>query len=109
MKDTIELGPQGEPLFRPSQVNPYRILAEAYWLAAQSGLSGWTITLDDDPVLAGSCTHETRTITLSKRWMYSWDYARDTVLHEIAHALQLNHHGVAHESVLADIKRRFPN
>jgi predicted metal-dependent hydrolase len=80
-------------------------LAQAHYAAARAGLYDWKITLDDDPVNMGTCTHETKTITLSKRWMTSEAEARDTVLHELAHARQLDHHGTAHASCMAELKR----
>jgi hypothetical protein len=94
------------PAVLPSGVNPYRILCEAHAIADAEGLlaDGWVIELSDDAVNAGTCTEATKTIRLSPRWMSSWQEARDTVLHEVAHALQTIHHGTAHNAVLSELR-----
>jgi hypothetical protein len=96
------------PVLLPSGVNPYRILCYAHAVALQSGLYDWKIELVDDPVNAGTCTESTRTIALSPRWMTSVEEAHDTILHEIAHALNCaEHHGVGFNATLADLKKRY--
>jgi len=89
------------PLFNEHGVNPSAVLIEAYGVA-----DGWKIVLDDDPVNAGTCTESTKTITLSLRFMTSVAEARDTILHEIAHALQTRHHGTAFEAVLHEMRHK---
>jgi hypothetical protein len=96
------------PAVLPSGVNPYRILCEAHSIADAEGLlaEGWKIVLEDDSVNAGTCTESTRTIMLSPRWMTSWEEARDTVIHEIAHACQTRHHGTAHDACLHELRQK---
>jgi hypothetical protein len=96
------------PAVLPSGVNPYRILCEAHAIAGAEGLldEGWRIELQDDAVNMGTCTESTKTIQLSPRWMTSWEEARDTYLHEIAHALQTRHHGTAHTAVLSELRHK---
>ncbi|MHB1065113.1 MAG: SprT-like domain-containing protein [Georgenia sp.] len=64
-------------------------------LLAQHGLTGWHLTLDHARRRAGACRFESRTISLSRHLMALYDEAhvRDTVLHEIAHALVGPRHG----------------
>ena len=97
------------PVLLPGGVNPYRILCEAHAVALQSGLYDWTIVLDDDPVNAGTCTESTKTIMLSPRWMSSWQEARDTVLHEVAHGLQTIHHGTAFAACMRELRQKHPD
>ena len=96
------------PAVLPSGVNPYRILCEAHSIAHAEGLlaDGWKIVLEDDAVNAGTCTESTKTIALSPRWMTSVEEARDTVLHEIAHACQTRHHGTAHDACLHELRHK---
>lgn len=53
------------------------------------GLKGWNFQLDNAKVRAGQCRYDTKTISLSKQFVkHASDHEiRDTVLHEIAHAL----------------------
>ena len=46
---------------------------------------------------------------LSPRWMSSWQEARDTVLHEVAHALQTIHHGTAFEACMRELRQKHPD
>ncbi|HEY2587403.1 MAG TPA: SprT-like domain-containing protein [Tepidisphaeraceae bacterium] len=56
---------------------------------AQHGLAGWSFRFDHAKRRFGSCQHRERTITLSRPLVLLNDVAevRDTILHEIAHAL----------------------
>lgn len=56
---------------------------------AEHGLAGWTFAFDRAVRRAGSCRYDTRRITLSRALtqLHTQAEVRDTVLHEIAHAL----------------------
>lgn len=62
---------------------------QAERLIARHRLAGWSFQLDDAPRRAGSCSYETKLITLSRLYCLhaSDEEVRDTILHEIAHAL----------------------
>lgn len=68
-------------------------------LLAEHGLTGWRLTLDRAKRRAGACRFEERTISVSRHLMALYDEAhvRDTLLHEIAHALVGPRHG--HDAV----------
>jgi predicted SprT family Zn-dependent metalloprotease len=63
------------------------VLARA--LVAAHGLRGWTVGLDRAKTRAGACHYGKRMITLSGPLtrLHSEEHVRDTILHEIAHAL----------------------
>jgi predicted SprT family Zn-dependent metalloprotease len=63
------------------------------------GLVGWRIKLDHARRRAGQCDYSTKTISLSRLYVRhaDVDHIRDTILHEIAHALVGPHHG--HDAV----------
>jgi predicted SprT family Zn-dependent metalloprotease len=63
------------------------------------GLVGWRIKLDHARRRAGQCDYLTKTISLSRLYVRhaDADHIRDTILHEIAHALVGPHHG--HDAV----------
>src|SRR5690625_1615299 len=58
-------------------------------LLAAHGLHDWTFTFDRAKRRAGLCLFGSRTISLSRHLtaLHSPDQVRDTLLHEIAHAL----------------------
>jgi len=58
-------------------------------LIATHGLEGWTFTFDHARRRFGKCDYTHRRITLSKSltFLNGLDEVRDTILHEIAHAL----------------------
>lgn len=64
-------------------------------LMAEHGLDGWSFRFDRARVRAGACHHTTRTISLSPWITAAHDQVqvRDTLLHEIAHALVGPRHG----------------
>lgn len=74
-------------------------LADAHQLAtrliAEHGLTGWTVAFDRAKTRAGACRPHLRLISLSARItrLHSEAEVRDTVLHEIAHALVGPRHG----------------
>lgn len=68
-------------------------------LMQQHGLTGWRIKLDHARRRAGQCDYNTRVISLSRHYVRHADpeHIRDTILHEIAHALVGPNHG--HDAV----------
>ncbi|HIZ34771.1 MAG TPA: SprT-like domain-containing protein [Candidatus Ruania gallistercoris] len=58
-------------------------------LLDEHGLHQWSLAFDSAKRRAGLCRYDTRTISLSRHLtaLYSADEVRETVLHEIAHAL----------------------
>ena len=68
-------------------------------LMASHGLVGWRIKLDHARRRAGQCDFTNKTISLSRLYVRyaDIDHIRDTILHEIAHALVGPHHG--HDAV----------
>ncbi|NJC71645.1 SprT family zinc-dependent metalloprotease [Planosporangium thailandense] len=67
----------------------------AVGLMAEHGLSGWRLVFDEAKTRAGVCRPDTREIGLSRPLtrLYDREQVRDTVLHEIAHALVGTRHG----------------
>lgn len=70
-----------------------RRLGEA--LLAEHGPAGWTFALDHAKRRAGLCRYDKKTISVSRHLMALYDEprVRDTILHEIAHALVGHEHG----------------
>lgn len=70
-------------------------LALARRLMAEHELHGWTVVADRAKTRAGVCRFATRQIGLSRPLteLHSEDEVRDTILHEIAHALVGPEHG----------------
>ncbi|WP_371163970.1 SprT-like domain-containing protein [Buchananella felis] len=68
-------------------------------LMDQHGLTNWTFKFDRARKRAGACSSTRRTISLSRALMelFGDDAVRETILHEIAHALVGDRHG--HDSV----------
>ncbi|MBK9476209.1 MAG: SprT-like domain-containing protein [Tetrasphaera sp.] len=64
-------------------------------LLREHGLTGWRVSLDRAKTRAGACHFGSRTITLSRPLtrLHSEAEVRDTILHEIAHALVGPQHG----------------
>ena len=56
---------------------------------AEHGLAGWTFAFDHARRRFGSCRFREKTITLSRHltFLNNEEQVRDTILHEIAHAL----------------------
>ena len=86
-----------------SEQTVHRPLADAIETATelmqQHGLTGWRVKLDHARRRAGQCDYNTKVISLSRLYVRSAekDHIRDTILHEIAHALVGPHHG--HDAV----------
>ncbi|WP_205739533.1 SprT-like domain-containing protein [Georgenia sp. SYP-B2076] len=68
-------------------------------LLAEHGLRAWQLAFDNAKRRAGACKFDARTISVSRHLMalYDEDQVRDTLLHEIAHALVGPRH--AHDAV----------
>jgi len=77
----------------------YQALALARELVRRHGLSGWTVVLDDAKTRAGVCRPGRKQIGLSRplTLLHTDAEVRDTILHEIAHALAGAVHG--HDAV----------
>jgi predicted SprT family Zn-dependent metalloprotease len=73
----------------------HRAATLAETLLAEHGLTGWTFAFDRARVRAGACHHHDRRITLSPHLTRAHDegQVRETLLHEIAHALVGPRHG----------------
>ena len=82
---------------------PHRPLAVAIGTATQLmqkyGLVDWRVKLDHARRRAGQCDYNNKVISLSRLYVRNSDknHVRDTILHEIAHALVGPHHG--HDAV----------
>lgn len=72
-----------------------RALAMGRGLVREHGLEGWTVVADRAKTRAGVCRFGRRQIGLSRpiTEMHSEDEVRETLLHEIAHALVGPEHG----------------
>ena len=72
-----------------------RIQAEAHSLLTQHGLDQWRFTFDHAKRRGGLCRYDQKVISMSEQYCLaiSWSEARDTILHEIAHALVGAKHG----------------
>lgn len=68
---------------------------EALALMRAHGLQGWRLVWDNAKTRAGVCNESTRQIGLSRvlTGLHTPDEVRDTILHEIAHALVGVQHG----------------
>jgi predicted SprT family Zn-dependent metalloprotease len=84
-----------------------RALALAEELVQQHGLSGWRVELDRAKRRAGVCRFDQRVIGLSApiTRVHSEAEVRDTILHEIAHALVGRQHG--HDRIWQATARRI--
>ena len=71
------------------------VLGLAYELLAQHGLTEWRVTYDHARRRAGLCNFTTKTISLSRHYARQapFEHIKDTILHEIAHALVGPRHG----------------
>ena len=71
------------------------VARRAEQLIAAHGLAGWSLQLDDASCRAGSCNAALRSIGLSRLYCLraTAEEIRETVLHEIAHALVGPEHG----------------
>ncbi|MBN8881466.1 SprT-like family protein [Salana multivorans] len=73
----------------------FEVRRMAVELLARHGLGGWRVTFDRAKTRAGRCSFSTHEISLSAPLMRLQEYpeVRDTILHEIAHALVGPAHG----------------
>lgn len=76
-------------------------------LLQQHGLRDWSACLDDATHRAGACDYRKRQISLSRLCVRAASIAeiRDTILHEIAHALAgfAHHHDAVWKKIASDI------
>lgn len=74
-------------------------------LLGHHGLRGWSLAFDNARRRAGVCRYEARVIGLSAPLtrLHTPEHVRDTLLHEIAHALAGPRHG--HDAVWAALAR----
>lgn len=81
--------------------------AEALALMARYGLAGWTLVFDNAKTRAGVCRESRRQIGLSRvlTQLHPADEVRETILHEIAHALVGVRHG--HDAVWRETAQRI--
>ena len=85
---------------KPMTERPHGMaLALASRLMNEHGLVGWRVKLDHARRRAGQCDFTAQTISLSRHYVRhaETDHIRDTILHEIAHALVGPKHG--HDAV----------
>jgi hypothetical protein len=88
--------------------NPYPWLARAFGMLVRAGLYDWKVELTNDPVFAGMCLPEKRTIEISTVFMTDDEEVYDTICHEITHACRVvNHHTESFERDLVEMKARF--
>lgn len=88
-------------------MEPDAALALARRLVREHGLEGWTVRLDAAKTRAGVCRFARREIGLSRPLtrLHSEEEVRDTILHEVAHALVGPEHG--HDEVWRATARRI--
>lgn len=79
-------------------MNIQQITQLGYQLMDEHGLIGWSIVWDNARKRGGQCRYNTRTISLSRLIVPTWEDAeiRNVLLHEIAHALTPGH---SHDAV----------
>lgn len=79
-------------------MNITQITQLGYQLMDEHGLYGWNIVWDNARNRGGQCRYATRTISLSRLIVPTWEDAeiRNVLLHEIAHALTPGH---SHDAV----------
>jgi predicted SprT family Zn-dependent metalloprotease len=87
----ITLPPDGSV----TRLNEVRELARD--LMDEHGLEDWALTFGRAKFQAGICLRDRKEIKLSAPLMSIWEleHSRDTILHEIAHALTTGSHGPA--------------
>lgn len=71
------------------------VRALAKELMIENGLRDWTFAFDKAKTRAGLCDHATKSISVSEHYIVhpqtTPDHVKDTILHEIAHALTPGH------------------
>lgn len=87
------------------ELSEVRRLGES--LLAEHGLVGWSFGFDNARRRAGLCNYSARRVSVSRTLMalYSPAQVRETILHEVAHALAGAEHG--HDAVWRAVARRI--
>ena len=86
----------GNADIKPMTERPHAMALElASRLINEHGLEGWRVKLDHARRRAGQCDFKAQTISLSRHYVRHAEthHIRDTILHEIAHALVGPSHG----------------
>lgn len=99
-KKAAPLAPHPEKQLASKQARPHGFALElGAQLFAEHGLTDWKLVLDHARRRAGQCDYRAKTISLSRHYVrYAAEsHIRDTILHEIAHALVGPRHG--HDAV----------
>jgi predicted SprT family Zn-dependent metalloprotease len=89
-------------------INQFNVASIARTMMNEHGLSGWAFTFDRAKRRAGNCNHTWKKISLSYYYVSSDNSdedIKDTILHEIAHALAGPGHG--HDAYWKSICRRI--
>ncbi len=89
-------GAAGSKTASQAAERPFRaVLEQAYALLETHGLTGWRVKLDHARRRAGMCDYNNRVISLSRHYVRAAppEHIKDTILHEIAHALTGPGHG----------------
>lgn len=70
-----------------------RCLIRSRRIMDSHGLINWSICLNSSKTIAGQCDYNNKTIWFSRHFIYSvqWKTFKETLLHEIAHALKPYH------------------
>lgn len=94
------INPEAERIFSEHLA---KVRVEANTMLRQHPLEGWSFDFDRSTVAFGRCHYNEKRITLSPTLtLLNPDHWRQTVLHEIAHALTPDHH---HDHVWKSVAR----
>ena len=91
-------------MFGKTQKRPLKNISHvAYQLFSQHGLENWSFRFDHAKSRAGMCDYSKKVISISRRYARtaSQSQIKNTLLHEIAHALVGHSHG--HDAICTDI------
>ena len=101
----VKAGPTGGASMQQVEVHAAELLA--HHLNTEAPATWWRFRFDTATSRAGICRYTTRTIALSVSYVLRapWDDIRDTLLHEVAHAIVGPDH--AHDAVWQAAARRI--
>ena len=97
---TKKQAPKPRSIKQPRDKTPFAVALDmGQELFALHGLTDWRLVLDHARRRAGLCDYRNKTISLSRHYVKAADptHIKDTLLHEIAHALVGPKHG--HDAV----------